>query len=62
MIRNVPIPTTVPRMGCSPGGDCCSDCAAQTAAAPAIAGPSSGNGLIFWLIGAGLLMAMAKKR
>lgn len=26
MIRTVSIPTTVPRMGCAPGGDCCSDC------------------------------------
>ncbi len=26
MIRSVPIPTTVSRMGCAPGDDCCSDC------------------------------------
>lgn len=38
MIRTVRIPTTVARMGCTPGGDCCSECA-QTG--PPIGSPST---------------------
>lgn len=26
MIRTVAVPTTVSRMGCAPGGDCCDEC------------------------------------
>ncbi len=33
MIRSVPIPTSVSRMGCAPGGDCCPDCASHKPAA-----------------------------
>ncbi len=30
MIRTVPIPTKVSRMGCAPGGDCCDSCSGHT--------------------------------
>lgn len=30
MIRTVPIPKTVSRMGCASGGDCCDECRAKT--------------------------------
>lgn len=29
MIKTIPIPTTVSRMGCAPGADCCADCASH---------------------------------
>lgn len=41
MIRTVPIPTGVNRMGCAPGADCCAACASH---GPTNLGAASGSG------------------
>lgn len=40
MIYNVPIPTKVSRMGCTPGGNCCDDCRSH---AQDVTGPPIGS-------------------
>lgn len=34
MIRTIPIPKTVSRMGCAPGAGCCDECGGHSPAAP----------------------------